>query len=70
MRRNAVVGSSHHRILFNKVKSMKCDSCKNKSGEVHKEEHRSEFCLRGHWEGSGLQDESLEWENCPDFSSK
>ena len=49
---------------------MKCDYCKNKSGEEYKEGLRSEYCLEGHWEGSGTQDEIIEWENCPDFLTK
>jgi len=49
---------------------MKCDCCKNKSSEEYKEGHSSEYCLKGYWEGSGLQDENLEWESCPDFLNK
>lgn len=51
---------------------MKCDSCKNKKGETLQRDESGdgsyfEYCSKEHWEGSGLQDESLEWENCPDF---
>lgn len=54
---------------------MKCDSCKYKKGEILGNDECGggsffEYCSKGHWEGSGLQGENLEWENCPDFDRK
>lgn len=51
---------------------MKCDSCRYKKGEILQKNESGggsyfEYCSKGHWEGSGLQNENLEWENCPDF---
>lgn len=51
---------------------MKCNSCKYKRGEILQKDECGggsyfEYCAKGYWEGSGLQNEDLEWENCPDF---
>lgn len=51
---------------------MKCDSCRHKGGEILANDECGggtyfEYCAKGHWEGSGLQNEELEWERCPDF---
>ena len=54
---------------------MKCDSCRRKKGEIFGNDECGggsyfEYCSKGHWEGGGLQDENIEWENCPDFDEK
>lgn len=54
---------------------MKCNSCKYKKEEIlNNSECGSgsyfEYCSKGHWEGSELQNEDLEWEGCPDFWKK
>jgi hypothetical protein len=54
---------------------MKCDFCKYKKNEMLQKEESGpgpffEYCSKGHWEGSGLQDETLNWEYCPDFDNK
>ena len=54
---------------------MKCDSCKYKRGKTLAHDECGggtyfEYCAKGHWEGSGLQNKDLEWEKCPDFWEK
>jgi len=54
---------------------MKCNFCKYKKGEMFQNNRNGdksyfEYCAKGHWEGSGLQNEDLEWKNCPDFKKQ
>jgi len=54
---------------------MKCDSCKYKKGKILNNDKCGsgfyfEYCSKGYWKGSGLQNEDLEWEGCTDFQEK